>query len=243
MPSRSLFLPGNNFEFHGQIYSSVWVADNGFISFGASPSVTNGGFSIDTLSWRDAEPSIAVALADWSWAAGGPNDGIVFEEIGLGNTLRIAWGDPLGATGSGISHFGDTDSNRFEVLLQMTGGLVPNPAAGTFEVDVLALDPFALTQPGDGVIGHTPGGATLLGGLADVDLHATQVSGPDEAQFEEHDATGGNASVAGYDGSGGRRAYSNLRSWGGGEISFTPGPAPIAGATGYASNAPVQAPR
>ena len=237
------FVTGNAFNFHGVQYPDVWVMANGYISFGSASSVAGGGYTIDATGWRDAEPAIAGLVADWDPDAYSPNDGVLFEETGIAGTVRIAWGDPATNSSGGISHFGGGDLNQFEIILQMDDTLGTNPQEGRFQLNYSMLDPSTAFQLGDGLIGHTPGGNAMTGGFGDTDLHQSTSSPANAAQIEEHNATGMNAGVLGYDGSGSPRAYNNILSWDGQSITFTPTPgAGITGAQGYLAAPSSQAP-
>ena len=236
-PAQVPFLPGKSFNFHGVSYTEVHVNVNGFINFVNASTIPSNGFTVDTAAWVTSEPSIAAYINDFeNYTA---PDGVLYEEIG--NQIRIAWGDPL-ADPSGIRHFFGNDSNTFEIRLELQDTAQSNPLDGQFEIDLINIDPSATQQLGDGVLGHTPG-TGLFGGSADVDLHTAQAVGPQTAQFEEHNATGGNATVLGWDGLGSARAYNNYDSWNGQTLSFVPGPfVTTAGDGGYSSSSSGAAP-
>lgn len=237
------FVTGNAFNFHGVQYADLWVMANGYISFGSASSVAGGGFTIDAVGWRDAEPAIAALMADWDPDAGAPTDGVLYEETGIAGNCRIAWGDPLANTSGGISHFGGGDLNRFQITLEMDDTLGTNPMEGGFIIDLPLLDPSTAFQLGDGLIGHTPGGTVIAGGFADEDLHQGNTSIAHAAQIEEHNATGMNASMIGYNGTGLPRSYNNVLSWNGQSIKFTPIPGgAVTGDVGYMSTPIGQAP-
>ena len=231
------FLAGKSFRFHGQTYSDVWMSANGYINFGGTSSVTNAGFSIDAHSFVGAEPAIALYQTDWET---GPNNQILYEE--LGNTLRIAYGDPTVQPG-GLSHYQDTDSNQFEVILELQDSGFSNANDGQFEIRIINSDTTTTNMNGSGLIGHTPGGANILFPARDRDLHQFQASLPGEAMIEEHNNNNSNATVLGWDGVGAARAYNWFHSWMGTNLTFTPQPwLTIPGDAGYTSTASNQAP-
>lgn len=225
------FLSGNVFNFHGLAYTEVFINNKGFVSFGGSTSIPSGGYTIDTLAWVNAEPSIAAFIADWE----NPSAplGIQYEEIGT--SVRIAWGDPDGHP-SGVGHYYGSDSNRFEILLELQDASFSNSNDGQFSVNLISIDPLATQQNGDGVLGHTPGAFGIIGGAADVDLHKPTIAAGGIAQLEEHNSTGQNASVVGYDGLGTPRYYNSMHSWNGQSLTFTPSPyIALPGDQGYTS--------
>ena len=236
-PPNVQFLAGKVFNFHGVAHSDIYINSNGFINFNNGTSVPSSGFTIDAVGWANAEPSIAPILADWDDVTA--PDAVLYEEIG--NSVRIAWGDPV-AHPAGIPHFNRSDSNNFEVTLQLQDPNFTNPADGQFTVSLFNLDPNTTSQNGDGVIGHTPGSGFIVGGAADVDLHTARTDPAGFAQIEEHNATGGNMSVLGYDGMGTPRSYNNIHSWNGQSITFSPNSqSAIAGDLGYISQPSAQA--
>lgn len=228
------FLPGKVFNFHGVSYSSVWLHKSGFVTFGAATGIPSGGFTIDTVSWVNDRPSISGFMADWE----NPTQ-VLFEELGTG--VRVVYGDPVANPGQ-LSHFGGADVNEFEIDLSLQDASFSNPQDGVFSLIYSAIDPNAANQRGDGMLGHTPGGAFLLGGGVNSDLGVPVSVGPGFAQLEEHNATGGNASVVGYDGLGTERAYNNISSWNGRSITFVPAAGySIPGDAGYQSQSTGQA--
>ncbi len=231
------FISGKVFNFHGTSYTEVFLNANGYVNFSAGSSVANGGFTIDAVSFLNAEPAIAIFLADWQ---SGASNQILYQESS--NQVRIAYGDPTVQTG-GLSHFGDNDSNMFEVTLQLQDQLFSNPNDGNFKIDLVQMDPTATVQNGSGLIGHTPGGLALMGGGADTDLHANPTGGLGVAQIEEHDNNQTNATLLGYDGMGTPRAYNWIHSWNTQNIVFQPQPwALVPGDTGYTATASAPAP-
>ncbi|MEE9393313.1 MAG: hypothetical protein V3W41_12495 [Planctomycetota bacterium] len=225
------FLAGRTFNFHGVAYTSVWIGSKGILSFGTATSYSPPGFNTDTVAFALGTPSIAAWVADWQNQAG--MESLLYEEIG--NSVRIAFGDPA-VDPTGIDHFLGNDSNNFEVRLELSDPLVVNPLEGEFTVDILVTDPTATSQNGDGIIGHTPGGALLAGTPGDLDLHSSQIVGPGLAQLEEHDASGTANSLLGFDGMGTPRAYSSMHSWNAQSVTFVPNPwVFIPGDAGYTS--------
>ncbi len=235
------FLPGSTFNFHGQTYTQVHVHANGFVTFGGPTNLSNGGADNDHAGWMNDQPSIAGLISDWSPTANSPTDGILYEE--RSSLVRIAWGDPRAQTSGSISHFMDSDANRFEIILSLDDG--QNPLEGTFALSLASLDPGAQVGLGRGLLGHTPGGANLLGGAFDVNLRVTaQSGGPGIAQIEEHDLGGNNASNLGWDGGGSLRNYNQItQHWDGTVLTFQPKlGAGITGSAGYDSIPPAQLP-
>lgn len=231
VPDSSL-LGTQTFEFHGVSYTSVNVAANGFVTFGGTTGLLNAGFDNDHVSWVADRPSIAGLLSDWSPTARAPGDGVFVQESQ--GRVRIAWGDPATTTGPGIAHFNDNDVNRFEIVLEMNDGL--NPAAGSFSIATTALDPTAIVDYGNGLIGHTPGGGGTVG--QELSLRSnTNVSSFDVPQIEEHDWGNNNASTVGWDGLGSDRGYYDVtRNWDGADVAFAPNaPFTVAGDAGYTS--------
>lgn len=222
------FAPGKVFNFHGVAYTDIFVVGNGYVNFGNFTTVNAAGFTGDVVSWVNAEPSIALHLADWNSGA----DGVLYEEIGP--QLRIAYGDPI-ADPTGIPHFADASVNNFEVILQLDDGT--NPNEGQFRVRNINLDPNATNDNGSGVLGHSPGGGVLAGGAVDVQLH-TGVGAfglPNEAQLEEHNGDTFNATVVGFDGLGTPRSYwDSTQKWNGQAVDFFPNPpVSVTGDQGY----------
>ncbi|MCB9831784.1 MAG: hypothetical protein H6807_04845 [Planctomycetes bacterium] len=213
------FLTGS-FSFHGQTYGSVTVCANGFVTFGGPPTTANLGADGDHVAWLQDRPSIAACLCDWDPSAASVNDGVWFEEVD--GKVTIAWGDPRASSAGGIAHAGDVDSNHFRLVLQLDDGM--NARANTFAIEFPSLDPLAGALLGNGLVGHTPGGAALLGGGWDLGLRLAPGSAPvGFAQVEEHDASGGNVADLGFDGLGSRRHLNDfVGQWQGAELDFAP---------------------
>lgn len=243
------FLPNRTFPFHGVNYTGVTVNANGYITFGGLSTVAAGGFTIDAVSFLNSNPAIAACMANWSVNGTGANDGILYEELGDptngGFSARISWGDPRARPSGapGIPHFADIDvNNRFEIILRGDDVVVPGGCAtastrnGSFELNYPAFDAGTVTRPGDGLLGHTPGPLGLIGPQASGDLQgAVSFTGAGVAAIEEHNNTGLNATVIGWNGAGAARAYNEVRSLRGNTITFVPNPTPIPGAFGYVS--------
>lgn len=244
------FLPGNTFEFHGVGYTDIWVNGNGYLNFGGFTSVNASGFTVDIVSWMTAQPSIAPCQTDWGIGNTGANDGIYYSEVG--NQVLISWGDTRAITSGapGMAHFADVDTNnQLDVTLDMTIDTNVNPCAspaaapGTFTLSYPRFDTTTTTRPGDGAMGHTPGGAALVGLQTSSDIQGNGVTFTvaGQAALEEHNATGGNASTVGWDGLGAQRSFNEFRSWQGNSVTFTPNPGVIPGDNGYigiTANAP-----
>ncbi len=227
---------GGTFEFHGQVYSSVTVCANGFVTFGGPPTTANLGADGDHLAWLNDRPSIAALLSDWDPRASSPTDGVWYEEYA--GIVTIGWGDPRAQSSGGIAHAGDSDQNYFRLNLVLDGA--GQPLANGFVIEHPTLDPSAGALYGSGLIGHTPGAAALLGGAFDVSLRNTNGSaGAGIAQIEEHDANGSNLANLGWDGAGSLRCYNDItRQWSGAQIVFSPNPGfVVAGDMGYQSTA------
>lgn len=243
------FAPGHAFPFHGVVYTDVFVCGNGFVSFGAATTAAAQGFSIDTVSWVNAEPSIAVALADWEIDRFGPQDGVFYSETGgaTGPRILISWGDPRGLPSgrAGIAHAGQGDVNRFELTLigsasGIASSCVASPAnAGAFEISWPVLAAPAVAQDANGAFGHTPGGIALAASgsitLSRDFLGTSASTGAGVPAIEEHDATGTNASLIGFDGLGGARGFNSFQAAGGLSVAFSPNFGGIPGAFGYTS--------
>ncbi|MCA9321227.1 MAG: hypothetical protein KDB53_10860, partial [Planctomycetes bacterium] len=232
------FLAGKTFSFHGVSYSDVWLNSSGFLNFGGGSSLPSGGFTIDAMAFTAAEPAIALFMADWDSNFGGSVDNsIVLEEIG--NTVRIAFGDPAYQVGGTLlSHFGGSDMNRFEATLELQDAMQTNPNAGRFSINIIQSDPTASVQNGSGLIGHTPGGLAIVSGAFDTDLHQPQTAMANVAMIEEHNNNNSNASTLGWDGLGSLRAYNWFHSWSGHRVDFVPvPPLAIPGDLGYTSTA------
>ena len=230
------FLAPNVFNFHGQTYTNINVAANGYVTFGAPTTLNPHSFGIfhnDSLGWVNAEPSISTQLSHWNPRSNSIFDGVLYEE--LGNQVRVSWGDPLTQSAGGMRHQGEADSNLFELYLVLDDGV--DPLEGEFEISSLNLDPTAITEFGNGIMGHTPGGVAVTGGIYDVHLRSfAQVAGPNEAQIEEHDFDGQFISRAGYDGLGTKRNYNNVTTnWNSAAVRFIPQTSVIAGDGGYSS--------
>lgn len=243
------FLPNRSFAFHGVNYTAVTVSQFGYITFGGLSTVAAGGFTVDAVSFLNANPAIAACMSDWAVGVTGPSDGILYEEFGDpsngGFTARISWGDPraLPSGAAGIPHFADADfNNRFEIILRGDDIVVPGGCAtastqnGAFELNYPAFDAGTVTRPGDGILGHTPGGPALIGPQSSRDLQGSlAITGAGVAEIEEHNNTGLNASVIGWNGAGAARAYNEFRNLQGNSIAFIPAVAPVTGALGYIS--------
>jgi hypothetical protein len=206
------FTNNRTFEFHGVSYTSVWVNGNGYLNFGGLTSVAASGFTNDNLSWLNAEPSIAPCMTDWGSGSPaapgfgpGANTGVLVAQ-GL-DSVTITYGDPsLGQ----MAHFVSNDLNTFSVFMELQDG--SNPDQGNFSIIWNSFDTDATAQDyNNGLAGHTPGGAALLGGGFDLDMNDNGATGflaaANVAQLEEHDATVEAATVIGYDGAGARRGY------------------------------------
>lgn len=243
------FAPGDSFAFHGVNYSDVWVSGNGYVNFGSASTLAFGGFAIDAVGFANAEPAIAVALTDWGIGNTGINDGVYYRETtdaSGGCRMLISWGDTRGLPSGapGVAHFADVDTNnQFEIVLRGDVDPLVNscgfPAAGTsgdFRLRWPRLDPTAVTRPGDGVFGHTPGGSALTSTPASIDMLGTfTASGSGQAAIEEHNNTGMNQSVIGWDGAGAARAYNNFLAAAGVEVDFLASTGSIPGDLGYVS--------
>lgn len=244
------FLPGNTFEFHGVGYTDIWVNGNGYLNFGGFTSVNASGFTVDAVSWLNAQPSIAPCLTDWGIGNTGFNDGIYYEEVG--NQVLVSWGDTRAITSGapGMAHFADVDTNnQLDVRLDLTIDTLVNTCAtpsaqpGAFSLSYPRFDSTTSTRAGDGVMGHTPGGAALVGLQASSDIlgNGVTVTATGQAAIEEHNKTGANASTIGWDGAGAARTFNEFRAWQGNSITFVPQPGVIPGDNGYiglTANAP-----
>ena len=234
------FANGNTFNFHGVNYTDVSVCANGYVTFGGATNLAAGGFDNDNVTWINDRPAIACAWTHWDPVASSPTDGVLYEEIG--NSLRIAWGDPAVSSSGGLSHFADFDSNLLEITMRLDDGV--DPMEGEFDISATVLDPAATFEFGNGLSGHTPGSGAVSGGIFDVHLRSvSQVGGPNEAQIEEHDFDGTNVSNAGFDGAGTVRSYNNITiNWNGASVHFVPTPAvTVTGDQGYISTPPALA--
>ena len=235
------FIGGNSFKFHGGEYTSVNVHGNGYVTFGAP---NTAGFLIDPVTWINESPAIAGVYADWNSAAGGPLDGVLYEEIGT--TLRVAWGDPATNSTGGIQHFGAADANMFDITMELctTNPMLPaNPNASQFIVKFALLDDSGGDVARSGLFGHTPGtnstaaGAVALNPASAFDrllLSSASVGGPGDAMVEVHDLDGNtNASQIEADAVGSTtfRAYANAAIWDGNGVAYTP--LDPTGAAGY----------
>jgi hypothetical protein len=245
-----VFSAGRSFPFHGVNYSDVWVCGNGYVSFGGPTTASSNGFTIDTVSWATAEPSIACCINDWSPGQTGPNDGVYYREVSDdasgGFESLISWGDrralPSGALGM-ESFAGPGTVNRFEISLSgqsaSTACTSPATSPGDFRLRWPLLDPANTARPGDGVFGHTPGSpaitASTLPRSNDL-LGQVVTTGAGAASIEEHDNTGLNLSVLGTGPTGTPRLYNNFYAATGLEVVFSPtAGAGTAGSAGYTS--------
>ncbi len=226
---------GHVFNFHGVAYPDVWVNGNGFINFTAQTSVPAGGFTSDNVGAVNAEPAIFLGMCDWTPPGNAATDGVLYDEIG--NTITIRYGDPATTSLGSIPHFADVDANTFEVILETDDGMGGNPLEGQFTINTTTLDPAAVTDFGNGLVGHTPGGAVVAGGAFDVNLRTgVQVGLANEAQVEEHDFLEDAASLLGWDGLGSRRGYNQYTlNWNGNSVQFIPTTTVITGDSGYTS--------
>lgn len=243
------FLAGSTFPFHGVAYSDVFVNGNGYVNFGSFTTVTLNGFTIDTVSFVNSEPAIAVCLADWDIAGGGGNDGVWYSEIAApsgGSQFLISWGDPRGlASGApGVQHsFGGDTNNQFDLILFGDLDPVANPCgspasgtAGNFSMRWPRLDTTAIQQRGNGAFGHTPGAAGASGLPTSGDLLG-QVNSTTTgvAAVEEHDTNGTNGSIVGWNGAGALRSYNNLFAATGVQVDFLATTSVVPGDLGYVS--------
>ena len=226
---------GHVFNFHGVAYPDIWVNGNGFINFAAQTTLGGGGFNNDDVAAVNAEPAIFLGLCDWSPDGNNITDGVLYDEIGT--TLTIRYGDPVTTSLGSIPHFFDTDANTFEAILETDDGMGGNPLEGQFTINTTILDPAAVTDFGNGLVGHTPGGAVIAGGAFDVNLRtAVQTGLANEAQVEEHDFDGTAATLLGYDGLGSPRGYNQYTlNWNGNSVQFLPTTAVVTGDSGYTS--------
>ncbi|HGY89633.1 MAG TPA: hypothetical protein ENK43_00525 [Planctomycetes bacterium] len=226
------FLASNGFNFHGVNYTSVWIEGNGDVNFGGQNLHAATGFYVEgNAALMNDLPVICVNRADWNPVANSLTDGVLFEEIG--GTARISWGDPFSQSAGAISHFGETDSNLFELRLQLDTGA--NPNEGGFQISENFLDPTSAAGV-SGMLGHSPGAATVnLASIVDKELRTkTDVGLAGDAQLAEHRSGNGAADV-GWDGAGSSRNYANLATnWSGGVVDFLPNPAlMVTGDQGY----------
>ncbi|MCA9323260.1 MAG: hypothetical protein KDB53_21160 [Planctomycetes bacterium] len=233
----NLGFSGNfGFNFHGQNHTDVWISANGFVTFGAASSLVNNGFSRDAMAAVSAEPAIFAAMADWAPDGFSTNDGVVLEQIG--SDCRIEWGDPAMTSMGGLPHAGGLDLNNFAIRLTLDDGS-GLASQGTFRIDMNTLDPTAVTDRGNGIIGHTPG--SFASGAMDTSLRVGSHFGAgNAAQLEEHDADGTAASHVGWDALGTLRGYNDFTStWNNASLTFTPNAVSagtVAGTTGYTSS-------
>ena len=235
------FLPGSSFHFHGVGYTEVSVAANGLVTFGNLP--TAAGFTVDTVAWANAEPSIAGHFADWSPQVGSATDGVFYEEIG--KQLRVAWGDPATNSIGGVVHFLDNDMNMFDINLELDCTADPtNPNAGQFSICHIMTDATAdLAQRGRGVMGQTAGSVSTPASLADTGFTSTSVGGPNDAQIEEHHpGRVPSATAVGRDGLGTIGEYNNIVNWDGNGVDFAPNGGDPTGALGYTATKKAQLP-
>ena len=230
---------GHSFDFHGVNYTEMYVGANGLITFGGFTTVAGNGFTVDAVGFRAAEPAVAVWMCDWGIANGGPLDGVLFDEVG--NVLRVEWGAVETTTFGGIAHFGDGDyGNQFGARFQLSvdPNIDPcsgvNPNAGNFSIYCNAVDFNTFQRPGDGLFGHTPGGAVVVNTATNDLFGSIQIGNANENQLEEHNQTTFNQSVIGWDNAGTNRFYNEARSFFGNEITFNATGSP-AGAGGYLS--------
>ncbi len=236
------FLPGFTFDFHGVTYSDVWVHANGFLTFGAPTSLPDGGATTDNMSAVNAEPAIFVGKGDWdptalSWTAPyyGPG-GIVVTQ--LGPEFSVEWGGVAAPFGGGIVHSMLGDASDFSVHLELDDGQGGNPRRGEFRLDMAHLGFQGFPANGNGLVGHTPGGAALTGGVFDRLLRTGfDTSGPGEAQVEEHITYTLVPGRIGWDGMGSPRGYNAYAvAWDQASVLFTPNAVNgIPGSFGYAT--------
>ena len=240
------FIPGNSFAFHGGTYTSLNVHGNGYVTFGTPNSV---GFFIDPIGFINESPAIAGVYGDWDPTAGGPADGVLFDECGT--TLRVAWGDPATNSIGGLQHFATADANMFDITMELgtTNPALPsNPSAAQFVVKTTLLDASGGDVARNGLFGHTPGtnstaaGAVALNPASVFDRHLLAnngvVSGPGDAMIEVHNLNGNtNATVLDADvaGSGVFRDYANATIWSGNGVAYIP--LDPTGAAGYLGTA------
>jgi hypothetical protein len=230
------FVVGNSFELHGTNFPDIWINGNGYVNFGGFSTVPAAGFTNDDVGAINAEPAIFIGMTDWSIDGFGFGDGVLHEE--LGTNLRVSWGDPVAHSQGGCPHFADIDSNTFEIVMQLQDGALSNPNAGQFQLNPLVLDPTAVIEFGNGLIGHTPGGAAINPASA-VDMNLRTAIGfgvGGDAQVEEHDFDTFAQTRIGWNGAGARRGYNNYTiNWNGNSTLFLPNGGAPAGVNGYTS--------
>jgi hypothetical protein len=155
--SQNLTVP---FPFFGTDYSTIYISDNGNITFGAD----DPGFDYaeSPSGFRNGPPRLAAMWDDLDPDSGGQ---ILFNEDGTTNVVTITYEnipqyDPLG---------GPPDSNSFQIMLHPDGTII-------LHWDTLELN--------DGLTGVSPGNGATMEVVMDLSLDTPLSAAADEAAYE-----------------------------------------------------------
>ncbi|MFT7618719.1 MAG: hypothetical protein ACI97A_002366 [Planctomycetota bacterium] len=155
------FVLGSTFDFYGATYTSVFVHENGFVTFGQATSLPSGGKIIDPLTALGLEPAIFGMHGDWAGFAAVSGSKIFYREVG--GVVRIKWGTPS----LPISHEGVGDMGNFEIALalqsaQLTASQEGTTTPGNIFLSYGDLTPGTEAADFDNLIGILPGSSLSL---------------------------------------------------------------------------------
>lgn len=137
------FTPGFTFDFYGATYTSAFVHENGFITFGGPGALGN---VVDAAGALAGQPAVFVNWADWDLT------GSQVEVFQFGDEMRLAWGNPA----TPVSHTGELDAAEFTCILKLNQPLIQSLDAGGILLDHTVLDAGSLSR-NDALVGITPG--------------------------------------------------------------------------------------
>lgn len=207
------FTPGFTFDFYGTTYSSAFVHEDGFLTFGGQGTLSN---TIDPQAALNGQPGIFVNWADWDLSSSQVD---VFQ---FGDEMRFSWGNQAAP----ISHAFEVDAALFSSILRLTRPVLASEDAGAILLDHTQFDRFTNSN-NDSLVGITPGmgldGAPVsrdLGGLRFGNVNASSL-------LMQHNSSGVFATQLTVSSGGATQIYHNGGGLSGRDLAFFP--ASIAG--------------
>lgn len=201
------FTPGFTFDFYGSTYSSAFVHEDGFLTFGAQGLLGN---AIDPNAALNGQPAIFVNWADWDLA------GSQIDVFQFGDEMRFSWGNQ----NLPITHNGEGDAAYFTSVLRLTRPTFTSLDAGGILLDHVQLDRVSLTN-NDAIVGITPGFGLDTNPVSR-DLGGLRFgNGIQSSLLLQHNSAGGFASQLGV-ASGAPQIYHNGSGVAGRDLAFFP---------------------
>ncbi len=213
-----IFTPGFSFDFFGATYTSAFVHEDGFLTFGGAGLLGN---MIDPIVAANDQPAIFVNWADWDLS------GSQVDVFQFGDEMRISWG----SASAPISHTGDVDAANFTCILRLTEALTPSLDAGGVLFDHRMLDPASISN-NDAIVGVIPG-LGLAPIPSSLDLGTLRFGGLGSAALLSQYASSGLFSSLLNVENGGPQVYHNGSALRGRDLAFFP-----ASAAGVRANRP-----